>query len=405
MIVMNEEESPFLPELGIIPPVIIERPVFQDYAKIFKEKKPKNIILIGERGSGKTVTLKIFRDFALTQGRYPIMISCDEEKADIDKLANTIYRKTYESLTEQILSFRAAEYLKKMFKITIKYEKMGSTAVVELGKPAKNVDQHNLAKEIGKIIKERKIVFLFDETQTIFSRGVARYLINFFYSELPDVVHSFITVLGGTYRLERDILEATPAYRAFPVYTLLPFTKDETKKLLQETTKTASINFSDNTCHSVWKDTQGLPYYVHYCGDWLYRKKGEPGVIDQKFYEKHKQEMFKHLCEEKLERRLQTLEEKGEGYREVYEVIAKVTAPLRDTELPTPRLRDVPNLSQITGTTKFENINPGSIGVYVNRLWREGYIKQVSRGRYVPSDILLAKHAKKTYEQKKKRKN
>ena len=400
MTVMNDEGSPFLPELGIIPPVVIERPVFQDFAKIFREKKPKNIILIGERVSGKTVTLKIFRDFTLAQGGYPVMISCDEEKADIDKLANTIYRKTYESFTEQVFSFRAVEYLKKMFKITLKYEKMGGTAGIELGKPAKNVDQYNLVKELGRIVKEKKTVFLFDETQSVFSRGVARYLINLFYSELPDVVPNFITLLGGTYRLERDVLEATPAYRAFPVYTLPPFTKEEAKKLLQKSTKTTSIKFSDNICESVWKDTQGLPYYVHYFGDWLYRKKKEKGVIDQKFYEKNKQEMFKQLSEEKLERRLQSLEEKGEGYRETYEIIAMVTPFREDTELPKFSVKDVPRLSQIAETIKFENITPNSLGVYVNRLWREGYIKQVGRGRYIPSDILLAKHAKKTYEQK-----
>jgi len=32
---------------------------------------------------------------------------------------------------------------------------------------------------------------------------------------------------------------------------------------------------------------------VHYFGDWLYIKKREKGLIDQKFYEKNKQEMFK----------------------------------------------------------------------------------------------------------------
>jgi len=78
-----------------------------------------------------------------------------------------------------------------------------------------------------------------------------------------------------------------------------------------------------------------------------------------------------------------------------------MVTPFREaTELPKFSVKDVPRLSQIAETIKFENITPNSLGVYVNRLWREGYIKQVGRGRYIPSDILLAKHAKKTYEQK-----
>lgn len=388
------KESPFIPELGKIPPVVIERPIFREFLKMLTsaDEKPKNCILVGERGSGKTVTLKILRELALTQKTFPILINCDEEKANIDKLSYAIYRKTYESMTEQVLSFRALEFIKKLkLKVAVGYDDFG--VKVELGKPAAHVDQYNLTKELKKIVKDKKIAFLFDETQSIFSTGVARFLINLFYSELPDVLPYFVTVLCGTQRLERDILEATPAYRAFPTHKLLAFNEKETQELLQMSTYNTPVKFSDDACNEIWKDTKGLPYYVHYCGDWLYREK-ERNTINKDFYSRHKQKMLKRLGEEILERRLKSLEEKGR-YRDIYTALAQSTPSIEDIELKTINVKDIPTVSQLTESPLLKDMSSGSASVYISRLWRDGYLTQVDRGRYIPSDPLLAKRAKK----------
>lgn len=392
---MNVIISPFTPELGTVPLYVVERDVFQKFREALasaKKGKPKNILLIGGRGAGKTVTLKIFREIASTESFLPVFISCDESMATPKAVSRAIYRKSYEALAKELEETRIANLVNEL---TSKpsHVKEPESPLTPLGLQP-TVDEYNLCETLKKLIGERRVAFLFDEAQAIFSKGVARYLINFFYSEFPDRVSDFVTVLGGTRRLERDVLETTPAYRAFPVYTLSPFTKEETKKLLQKCTENTPITFSDAVCENIWEDIYGLPHYIHYCGDWLYKAKGQ-GIVGEAFYKEHNRKMLKELGVEKLERRLQTMEEKGEGYREVYETIAAVAPAPKDIALRTISIKDVPTISQITERFTLETLACGSVGVYVYRLWREGELDQIARGCYIPSDPLLAEYAKK----------
>ena len=216
------------------------------------------------------------------------------------------------------------------------------------------------------------MVFLFDETQSILSKGIARFLVNLFYSELPEKIENFITVLCGTPILTTDILEATPAYRAFPEYRLERFSAPKTRELLQKTVKDSSISFTDDVCELIYRDTLGHPYYTHYWGDFLFLKKGA-GEITTKFYLSVKQDLFRKFGEEVSEKNLESLERKGK-YREIFEAIARTTR----LDMPT-----IPKLAK--------KYAPG-VRVYVQRLHRMGYLTQVKRGVYAPEDSLLAKY-------------
>lgn len=391
-VMLGDKFSPFSPGLGRIPKIIIERKILSDFPDMLSlsiQGKPKNIILIGERGAGKTVTLKILSQIAVVKKAIPITINCNETHATPDALSNAIYRRTYETLSETTGRITISNFIKKHIKPEITLLEISDTmkiGKIEIGKPAADIDQYNIANNLSKLIKDKTPVFLFDEAQAVFSRGVARFLINLFYSELPEKIKNFATVLCGTPILKADILEATPAYRAFPIYEMERFSKKETGKLLQETTGDTPVKFSDETCNIIWGDTKGIPYYLHYWGDYLYLTKIS-GIVDKKFYKKHRQKIFKQLGEDVLERRLETLE-RGKK-REIYAAIADTTLPTIEAE----KVKDIPSLSQCAKA--MPSIPFGSVVVTSNRLWKEGYLTKKGKGKYVPADPVLAKWASK----------
>lgn len=375
MIVMKI--SPFTPELGIMPKHLVDREIFQkikgmcDYAS---QGKAKNNLLAGKRGSGKTVTLRVLSEIGRARGFLPVYVSCNETIATPDKLSATIYERSYEALLEHETYIRLRENIKR-YVPTVPTIKLPGGIGIKLEKKELKINQHNIVRHLSSLLENRRTLFLFDEVQSIFSKGVARFIVNLFYSDLPEKFPYFITMLCGTPILKTDILEATPAYRAFSVWELPPFSPIKAKELLQNTVKGTKTSFDDDSCQKIYVDTAGLPYYLHYWGDYLWQKK-EGGQITSKFYDAVKQEMFQKLSATVLERVLDSLERKrGVGiYRKIFEEIAKSTTSKKST---------ITHLVKKYGR---------SAPVYVQRLHRMGYLTQIKKGVYIPEDPLLAKY-------------
>jgi hypothetical protein len=364
--------SPFTPYLGMVPKAFIGRDKeieqFRKNMKDAQSNKPSSLLLIGNRGLGKTVLLKYLASIAKMAGFYSIYISLDESSNTPATLANRIYGRVKAVMEDEIISLKARKFLKKSGpKITVKLEDL--ELQLSSCPNEEEVNENNFVLVLGKLIKTRRICLFTDETQSALGTGVARFLVNLLYAELPEYASSWITILAGTPLLEQKILEATPADRAFAKMRLTYLTKDQVKEVLQKTTSGTGVNFSSSAGSLIAEDTYGMPYYIQFFGDQLFNLSGGKAVSKRLYLNKRGQ-IIDNLGKTVFDTRLAEIERRGLYYK----VLAQFA--LLDTDegvSVNEATRDLPTYG----------------GPYVRELEAKGYLTRIKRGKYRISDKLF----------------
>ena len=240
------------------------------------------------------------------------------------------------------------------------------------------INENNFVLALGKLIKGRKVCLFTDETQSVLGTGVARFLVNSLYAELPEYASSWVTILAGTPLLGQKILEATPADRAFTKMRLTCLNKDQAKEVLQKTTSGTGVNFSSSACSLIAEDTYGMPYYIQFFGNQLFNlSKGKS--VPERLYLNRRKQIINSLGKTVFDTRLAEIERRGLYYK----VLAQFA--LLDTEegvSVNEATRDLPTYG----------------GPYVKELETKGYLTRIKRGRYRIQDKLfrdwICKHHK-----------
>lgn len=364
--------SPFTPHLGSVPKVFVGRdPEIKRFKATLKDAasdKPFSLLLTGQRGSGKTVLLKYFSGIAKESHFYPVYVGLDESTDTPRTLARKIYGKTKATLEESIISLKAKKLLKQIkpaVSITIKeLEVQLSSSLNE-----EEINENNFVMALGRLIKNRRVSVFTDETQSVLRDGVARFLVNTLYTELPDYASNWIFILSGTPILEEKISKATPADRAFQKMRLENLDANDVKDLLQKTVKDTDVSFSKEACHLIANDTKGLPFYIQFFGDTLFNliKSGEVG---ESFYSQNKNLVLKKLADAVFKQRLKELERRGLYYTVVTQLA------LLDRE-------------EGVSAKEISNKISAYAGTYIQDLEGKGIVIKVSRGKYRITDPLF----------------
>ena len=366
-------ESPFTPHLGTIPKAFIGR---EKEIEIFKNllsdaliNKPSNILLTGQRGFGKTVLMKYLAGIAKEKGFIPVYIPLDESLSDITSLTRRIYGKIKAEMENEFISLKAKKLLSKISpKISHKindYEIQMSLAITE-----EEITDTNFSIFLGKLLKGRNVCIFLDETQCILKNGISRYLVNVLYAELPDKAKNWIFTMAGVPILEEKILKATPADRAFEKMIVKAINVADARNILIDTVKNTPISFEKDVCESISETTQGMPFYIQFVGDILFKLK-KKGIINNKFYNENKSSIFAELSKKVFSIRLKDISSKGLQL----DTIINIAAKQGRTGVATKYLSN--------------QIKTKNIGVYLKRLEEKGYINKIKRGEYKIQDNLF----------------
>ncbi len=373
--------SPFTPYLGTAPKTFVGRTKeiadFENFLNEAKSNKPSSILLTGQRGIGKTVLLKYFSGIAKQNRFYPVYLALDESSATPAALAKRIFGRVKAVLEEEIITLKTKKFVKKIDpKISLKLHDME----VELSSSlrAEEINEDNFVISLGKLLGKRQVCIFSDETQSVLRNGVARFIVNTLYAELPDYASNWVFVLAGIPVLEEKILKATPADRAFQKMELSGLNSQEVSTMLQETVKGTKVNFQKEACEDIVNDTQGMPYYVQFFGDKLFNLI-EAGAITKDFYLQNKKHVLKELGGTVFTTRIKDLEKRG-LYADV--------------------LLQFAFLDRQKGVTANEVSSKISTyaGPYIKELETKGFIVKTSRGKYRITDDLFRSWLCKKYK-------
>lgn len=364
--------SPFTPFLGTVPKVFVGRDnEIEKFKKLLQEadkRKPISILLTGIRCIGKTVLLKFFGGIAREKGFCPLYIGLDETANTPTKLAKKIYGKTKILLEDEFVTLRAKKLLRKIEpRLSVKINDLELQLSSSLKE--ENINENNFIPALGNLIRKRKVCIFTDETQSALGLGVSRFLVNSFYSELPEIAKHWVVIFSGTPALEYKILEATPADRAFQKMHLSNLIEKAVTEVLQNTVKGCGKSFSLPTCQLIYKETQGVPYYVQFFGDQIFNL-ARTKVIGPKLFQEKKAIIIGTLGETVFARRLRELERRG-LYGKILVEFARLDRG------------DGVSVGLIT-----KNIGSYA-GSYVQELEAMGYLVRFARGRYKLPDELF----------------
>jgi len=229
------------------------------------------------------------------------------------------------------------------------------------------------------LIAGKYICVFTDETQSSLGKGVARFIVNSLYTELPDFASNWLFILAGTFVLESKILKATPADRAFLKLVVEKLNDQEVKQILQGTVKGTSVVFPNDVCKDIAKDSQGIPYYVQLFGDkfFILRKKG---VVTKSFYSQNRKRVIHDIGKTLFDSRLKDLKRRG-LYFDILVSFAKL-----DKE------------EGVSVREAAKGIDTDNPGFYVQELESKGYLIRVKRGRYRLVDNLFREWICKHYK-------
>lgn len=370
---MNElVKSPFTPYLGEAPKVFVGRDkeiaLFREALSDAQREKPSSFLLIGHRGFGKTVLLKYLAGIAREYGFYPAYIGLDESTNTPEGLSRRIYGRVKALMEDEFIALRAKRFIRKVepkIAMTIKDLEMQLSGTLN----ETEVNGNNFVVAFGNLIRGRKLCVFTDETQSALGNGVARFLVNTLYAELIDMASNWIFILAGTPLLGYKILEATPADRAFIKMELSILNEAEVKEVIQGTAEGADVTFSDQSCHLIADDSQGMPYYVQLFGDKYFKLK-KSGEVTAQFYRRKRDGVVRSLGKDVFETRFKELEARG-----LYgQVLTQFAVLDREDGVP---LNEVSN-----------NL-PSYPGPYIGELEAKGYLTRIKRGRYRILDKLF----------------
>ncbi len=283
---MDPLYNPFSPGAGSPPPELagrsdILRQALMTLARVKRGRAEKSMLIIGLRGTGKTVLLHEISSLAEKEGYQSIMIEAHEKKSLPEVLLPELRRILFSLDVGEMISskvkraFRVLKSFVSNVKVSVKMQEIDFGLGIESEKGAADsgdleADLAQVFIALGEAAQDRNttIAIIIDELQ---------YLSDEELSSLIMAVHKVsqkslpIVVIGaGLPQLVGKAGRAKSyAERLFDYPELGPLKNEDAKIALQEPVqKEANIYFTDEALDEIIRVTEGYPYFLQ---EWGYQ--------------------------------------------------------------------------------------------------------------------------------------
>lgn len=282
---MDPLHNPFSPGAGSPPPELagrddILKQALMTLARVKHGRSEKSILLVGLRGTGKTVLLHRIAQMAEEQDYYAVMIEANENKSLPEILVPEIRRVLFSLDSKGRVSTKVKKALRvlKSFLSHIKFNlKLGE---IDFGmdiEPEKGTadsgdleaDLAQLFIALGEAIKDTStaVAIIIDELQYFSEEEL---------SSLIMAVHKIsqkslpVVVIGaGLPQLVAKAGRAKSyAERLFDYPELGPLKKSDAKAALQEPVQKEKCAFTEEALEEIYHVTEGYPYFLQ---EWGYQ--------------------------------------------------------------------------------------------------------------------------------------
>jgi hypothetical protein len=280
---MDPLHNPFSPGAGTPPPVLagrndILRQAITTLARIKRGRAEKSILLIGLRGTGKTVLLYEISKLAEKEGYHAVMIEALEKKS-LPQLLLPEFRRILFSLdvgmsTKVKRAFRVLKSFISSVKLNIKIQdvNLGIDIDPERGVADSGDLETDLAQlfiALGEAAQDRNtaVAIIIDELQYLNDEELSSLIMathKISQKSLPIVV-----IGAGLPQLVGKAGRAKSyAERLFDYPELGPLKSEDAKAALQEPVKIEGISFTQEALIEIMRVTEGYPYFLQ---EWGYQ--------------------------------------------------------------------------------------------------------------------------------------
>lgn len=281
---MDPLHNPFSPGAGTPPPQLagrsdLLRQAMTTLARVKRGRAEKSIMLIGLRGTGKTVLLYEISKLAEKEGYHAVMLEAHEKKTLPEILLPELRRILF-SLDVGVVSakvkkaFRVLKSFLSNINVNIKIQEIDLGVGIEPEKGA--ADSGDLESDLAQVFialgeaaqdRNTAVAIIIDELQ---------YLTEEELSSLIMAVHKVsqkslpVVIIGaGLPQLVGKAGSAKSyAERLFDFPELGPLKNDDAKAALQEPVKNEGISFTQDALKEIIGVTEGYPYFIQ---EWGYQ--------------------------------------------------------------------------------------------------------------------------------------
>lgn len=370
--------NPFMPGNGIEPRYLAGREEFIEFfersLKSYEEGLPRNTVLSGLRGSGKTVLLRRFKVLAESRNWIAIEREFNDRFSDENSFAEAIVKDIIEGATEVSLAKKAKQVGKKILDM-IKPEELGAYGVTY--KPFYKEKKHLLEDYLKEMLvknwnafkksDKNGVVFLYDEFHTIKdskqqkSYPLASLLGAISYAQRNGC--KYYLCLGGLPIITSNLKDAkTYTERMFELRQVENLEDAEAKKAIINTLKSSTYQFEDKLIDKIIEETGGYPYFIQFYGYFIIEEIGKK-LVTLKDFLGIRSKIIKELDAGFFEDRVKLASSKE---RQILAAMAK--AGVGEVEIKQIR--------------KISKIGHGVLMELLKRLIEKGLVYRAERGKY-----------------------
>ncbi len=279
---MNPLHNPFSPGAGTPPPELagrsdILKQAMMTLARVKRGRAEKSILLIGLRGTGKTVLLHEISKLAELEGYQMAMIEAHEKKLLPELLLPELRRILFVLDDKEVNSKvkRALRILKSFISrinlnIKIQNIDLGLDIDPEKGIADSGDLEADLAQvfiAIGEAAKTRNtaIAIIIDELQYLNEEELSSLIMA--QHKLSQKSLPVVLIGAGLPQLVRKTgLAKSYAERLFDFPELGPLKKEDAKVALQAPVKREGVSFTEKALDEILRVTEGYPYFLQEWG-------------------------------------------------------------------------------------------------------------------------------------------
>lgn len=239
---------------------------------------PRNTVLSGMRGTGKTVLLRHFKVIAESKGWLTIEREFNERFSDENAFAEAVVADVISKVAEVSWAKKVKESGKKIVEI-IKPEELGAYGITY--KPFYKGKRHLLEDYLKEMLVKnwnplkksgyKGIVLLYDEFHTVRDRKdqksfpLASLLGALSYAQRND--YNFYLCLGGLPIIKSHLKESkTYTERMFEFREIGNLTPEEARRAIIKTLEGSGIEFDKELVEKIVAETRGYPYFIQFYG-------------------------------------------------------------------------------------------------------------------------------------------
>lgn len=293
--------NPFMPGNGIEPRYLAGRDSYlQEFAKslrAFTNGLPRNLLLYGLRGTGKTVLLRRFKLIDEADGWITAEREFNERFCDENAFAEAFARDIVSLAAQVSIKKKLAEAGKRIAGL-IKPEEIGAYGITykPFYKEKKELLEDYLKEllisnwQLFKRASKKGVVLLYDEFHTVKDRKETK---NFPLASLLGALSyaqrngcRYYLVLSGLPMLKTNLKEAkTYTERMFLFREIGNLHPEDAENAVYKTLKGSGYEFSDDLVQTIVNETNGYPYFVQFYGYFLIehakKKRMSKGDLDR----------------------------------------------------------------------------------------------------------------------------